>query len=168
MTKREVTFRLATRADTDALIDLKLEINKAEYAAYSADTCIPAFLDLSREAAALGVQDYWDVIEGNGGAFLVGELDGQIACAGCWYGETAAVSTLPQFRRQAGIGSIIVSPAARGLGLGRTIMEQLEILIRAQGIKHVRLIVVPGNTAAESLYHSLGFEDFETVMIKAL
>jgi ribosomal protein S18 acetylase RimI-like enzyme len=161
-------FRPATPADTDALVDLKWEINKAEYAAYRADTCIPAFLDLSREAAVLGVQDYWDVIKANGGAFLVGELEGQIVCAGCWYGETALVSTLPQYRRQAGIGSIIVSPSARGLGRGRKIMEALEALIRAEGIEHVRLTVVPGNTAAEALYHSMGFEDFETVMIKAL
>jgi ribosomal protein S18 acetylase RimI-like enzyme len=164
----QVTFRPATPTDTDALIDLKWEINKAEYAAYPADTCIPAFLDLSRAAAALGVQDYWDVIGANGGAFLVGERDGVIVCAGCWYGETAAVSTLPQYRRQAGIGSIIVAPHARGLGLGRAIMEQLVVLIRAEGVSHVRLTVVPGNTAAEALYHSQGFENFETVMIRAL
>lgn len=168
MTNLQVIFRAATPADTDALIDLKWEINKAEFAAYPADTCIPAFLDLSREAAALGVQDYWDVIAANGGAFLVGEHDGAIVCAGCWYGETAAVSTLSQFRRQAGIGGIIVAPAARGLGLGKRVMERLEALIRAEGIEHVRLTVVPGNAPAEKLYHSMGFEDFETVMIKSL
>jgi ribosomal protein S18 acetylase RimI-like enzyme len=47
-------------------------------------------------------------------------------------------------------------------------MTELEALIRAAGIKHVRLTVVPGNGPAESLYHSLGFEDFETTMIKTL
>lgn len=168
MTIDRITFRLATPADKDALIDLKWEINKAEYAVYPTDTNIPAVLDLSRDAAALGVQDYWDVIGDNGGAFLVGERDGVIVCAGCWYGETAAVSTLPQFRRQAGIGCIFVLPTARGLGLGRAIMKQLEALIVKEGITHVRLTVVPGNTAAENLYHSFGYEDFETVMIKAL
>jgi ribosomal protein S18 acetylase RimI-like enzyme len=165
---KDITFRAASQADTDALIGLKWGINKAEYAAYPADTCIPSFLDLSREAAALGVQDYWDVIAANGGAYLVGEMDQMIVCAGCWYGETAAVSTLPQFRNQAGIGSIIVAPSARGLGLGKLVMERLEGLIRAEGIDHVRLTVVPGNIAAEKLYHSMGFEDFETVMVKSL
>jgi ribosomal protein S18 acetylase RimI-like enzyme len=168
VTTKEVFFRPATPADTEALIDLKWEINKAEYAAYPSDTCMPAFLDLSREAAILGVQDYWDVIVKNGGAFLVGVRDNQIICAGCWYGETAAVSTKPEFRRQAGIGCIIVLPNERGLGLGRMIMEELEALIRAEGIQHVRLTVVPGNKPAEELYHSLGFENFETVMIKSL
>jgi ribosomal protein S18 acetylase RimI-like enzyme len=161
-------FRLATPADTQALIDLKHAINLAEHGAYPPQTCIPAFLDLSREAAILGVKDYWDMIEANGGAFLVGELDGQIVCAGCWYGETAAVSTLPEFRKQAGIGGIIVAPRARGLGLGRKVMQRLEALVRAEGILHVRLTVVPGNAPAESLYESLGFEKFETVMIKSL
>lgn len=164
----EVIFRLATRADQKALIDLKHAINLAEHAAYPTTTAIPAFLDLSTEAAALGVEDYWSCIEAYGGAFLVGEMDGQIVCCGCWYGETAAVSTLPDLRRQAGIGGIVVLPSARGLGLGRRIMFELEALIRAEGIKHVRLTVVPGNAPAETLYHSLGFEDFETVLIKSL
>ena len=164
----DVSFRLATRADQKALIDLKHTINLAEHGAYPTTTAIPAFLDLSKEAAALGVEDYWSCIEANGGAFLVGEIEGQIVCCGCWYGETAAVSTLPDLRRQAGIGGIVVLPSARGLGLGRLIMIELEGLIRNQGIQHVRLTVVPGNAPAETLYHSLGFEDFETVMIKSL
>ena len=95
-------------------------------------------------------------------------MDGKIVCSGCWYGETAAVSTLPVHRRQAGIGGIVVLPAARGLGLGRKIMLELEVLIRAQGISHVRLTVVPGNVPAESLYYGLDFEDFELTMIKTL
>jgi ribosomal protein S18 acetylase RimI-like enzyme len=168
MSTPQISFRLANSADTEALIDLKWEINKAEYAVYPADTCIPALLDLSRDAAVAGMADYWTVIGASGGAFVVGELDGQIVCAGCWYGETAAVSTLPVFQRQAGIGCIIVKPQARGLGLGRAVMEQLEALVRAQGIAHVRLTVVPGNKPAESLYYAMGFEDFELTMIKSL
>jgi ribosomal protein S18 acetylase RimI-like enzyme len=125
-------------------------------------------LDLSREAAAAGVENYWACIEANGGAFLVGELAGEIVCCGCWYGETAAVSTYAHLRRQAGIGGIVVLPKARGLGLGKLIMMELEALIIAQGIQHVRLTVVPGNKPAEKLYHDLGYEDFETVMIKPL
>jgi ribosomal protein S18 acetylase RimI-like enzyme len=164
----QVVFRLATRADEEALISLKHEINLAEHAVYPSKTAIPALLDLSRSAAAAGVKDYWTWIEANGGAYLVGELDGKVVCGGCWYGETAAVSTLPDCQRQAGIGGIVVLPEARGLGLGRLIMRELETLIRAQGIKHVRLTVVPGNGPAESLYHNLGFEDFEMLMIKTL
>jgi ribosomal protein S18 acetylase RimI-like enzyme len=163
-----VVFRHATRADHEALVDLKHAINTAEHAAYPTTTAIPGLLDLSREAAAGGVASYWASIGANGGAYLVGELDGEIVCGGCWYGEAAAVSTLPQFRRQANIGGIVVRPTARGLGLGRLVMEELETLIRAVGIQHVRLTVVPGNAPAEKLYYGLGFEDFETTMIKTL
>jgi ribosomal protein S18 acetylase RimI-like enzyme len=168
MSNPQVTFRLATRADTDALIDLKWSINKAEHAAYPANTAIPDILDLSREAAIAGVEAYWECINSGEGAFLVGEIDGEIVCCGCWYEEMAMESTLERYRRQANIGGIVVSPSARGKGLGRAIMIALESLIKTAGISHVRLTVVPGNTPAESLYHSLGFEDFETVMIKAL
>jgi ribosomal protein S18 acetylase RimI-like enzyme len=163
-----VTFRAATRADDDALIDLKWSINKAEHAAYPANTAIPDILDLSPEAAVAGVEAYWECINSGEGAFLVGEIDGEIVCCGCWYEEMALESTLERYRRQANIGGIVVAHSARGKGLGRAIMVALEGQIKAAGINHVRLTVVPGNTPAESLYHSLEFEDFETVMIKAL
>ena len=55
--RAEVIFRLATRSDTQALIDLKHAINIAEHGVYPETTCIPAILDLSREAAVLGVED---------------------------------------------------------------------------------------------------------------
>jgi ribosomal protein S18 acetylase RimI-like enzyme len=164
----KVIFRHATREDQEALVDLKLTINLAEYAVYPTTSAIPRFLDLSREAAAAGIDDYWACIAAQGGTFLVGELNGVIVCCGCWYGETAAVSTLPHCRRQAGIGGIVVSDRARGQGLGRRLMQELEALVRAQGIKHIRLTVVPSNVPAENLYDSLGFEAFETVMIKTL
>lgn len=163
-----VTIRLATRADTPALIDLKWEINRAEHGAYPRDSAIRPILDLSREAAQAGVDDYWACIEAGGGAFLVGELAGEIVCCGCWYGEEAAVSTLPAYRRQAGIGGIVVLPKARGLGLGKVIMAELEQRIMHEGIAHVRLTVVPNNQHAVDLYRHQGFEDFETVMIKSL
>jgi ribosomal protein S18 acetylase RimI-like enzyme len=163
-----VTIRPATRADTPALIDLKWEINRAEYAVYPRDGAIPPVLDLSREAAQAGVEDYWACIDAGGGAFLVGELAGDIVCCGCWYGVEAAVSTLPAYRRQAEIGGIVVLPKARGLGLGKIIMAELERQIVNEGISHVRLIVVPGNQHAVDLYRHQGFEDFETLMIKSL
>jgi ribosomal protein S18 acetylase RimI-like enzyme len=164
----KVTFRLATRKDDDALIELKHAINLAEHAAYPTASAIPRLLDLSREAAAAGLMENWRWVESLNGAYLVGELDGEIVCCGCWYGETAAASTLPQYRQQANIGGIVVSPSVRGRGLGRAIMLELEKLILAQGIRQVRLAVVPGNGPAERLYHGLGFEDFETIMIKTL
>jgi ribosomal protein S18 acetylase RimI-like enzyme len=163
-----VTIRVATRADMPALIDLKWEINRAEHAAYPRDGAIPPILDLSREAAQAGVEDYWGCIDAGGGDFLVGELAGDIVCCGCWYGVEAAVSTLSAYRRQAEIGGIVVLPTARGLGLGKVIMAELERRIAEAGITHVRLIVVPGNQHAVDLYRNQGFEDFETLMIKSL
>jgi ribosomal protein S18 acetylase RimI-like enzyme len=163
-----VTFRSARSDDFEALVDLKHIINLAEYESYAPTTRIPPLLDLSREAARLGIEDYFAEIRANGGAFLVGELDGQIVCCGCWYGEEALVSTRPEYRRQAGIGAIVVAPSARGLGLGRRIMCELEVLISAAGISQVRLSVVPGNGPAELLYEGLGFEPFEIMMIKTL
>lgn len=167
-TPSHVTFRLATHLDDDALVDLKHAINLAEHAAYPNDGAIPQLLDLSREAAVAGLKDNWDKVELTGGAYLVGEVDDEIVCCGCWHLTSAAPSTLAQFRQQANIGGIVVAQSARGQGLGRAIMLELETLIYKQGIRQVRLVAVPGNTPALNLYHGLGFEDFETVMIKTL
>ena len=161
-------IRQATRDDDEQLIDLQHSLNLAEHAAYPRNTAIPRLLDVSRDAAVSGVAHNWAYIGTHGGAYLVGELDGVIVCCGCWYSETAAVSTLPEFQRQAGVGAIVVAEAARGQGLGRIMMTELEKCIAAEGINHVRLTVVPGNKPAEALYHSLGFENFEMVMIKTL
>lgn len=163
-----VIFRRATYADDEALIGLKYAINLAEHAAYPKDCDIPQLLDLSRDAAVAGLKDNWDCVVALGGDYLVGEVGSEIVCCGCWYIRPAAPSTLVQYRQQANIGGIAVSQSARGQGLGRAIMLELEKLIYAQGIRQVRLVAVPGNTAAENLYHRLGFEDFETVMIKTL
>jgi ribosomal protein S18 acetylase RimI-like enzyme len=163
-----ITIRAATRGDTEALIDLKWVINKVEHAAYATSGSIPSVLDLSRDAAAAGVADYWAAIETRGGAMLVGELAGEIVCCGCWYREMGPASMYAHLRDFANIGAIVVLPKARGLGLGKVMMDELERLIVAEGIAHARLIVVPGNAPAEKLYHDLGYEDFEAVMIKPL
>lgn len=164
----QVTFRRATHQDDSTLVDLKHAINLAEHAAYGQVSLIPQLLDLSREAAVAGLQDNWDCVESCGGDYLVGEVSGEIVCCGCWYVRPAAPSTLSQYRQQANIGGIVVAQSARGRGLGRAIMLELEQLIYKHGIRQVRLVVVSGNAAAENLYHGLGFEDFETVMIKTL
>lgn len=53
---------------------------------------------------------------------------------------------------------IAIHPEARGLGLGRLLMEYLHCEARRRGAARIRLKVYPGNTAAVALYRSLGYE----------
>ncbi|WP_346351895.1 GNAT family N-acetyltransferase/peptidase C39 family protein [Oceanimonas sp. AH20CE76] len=67
------------------------------------------------------------------------------------------------FRRNtqlARIYSIAVSPDARGLGLGRALIEQAEAAAQTQHAVFMRLEVRTDNTAAQNLYQQLGYRQF--------
>ncbi len=52
---------------------------------------------------------------------------------------------------------LAVHPAARGRGLGRTMMDWLHDVARREGAARVRLKVYPDNAPARELYESLGY-----------
>ncbi len=58
---------------------------------------------------------------------------------------------------------VAVDPAARGLGLGRTLTERVLAGLRRRGCRRLALEVRLDNDVAISLYESLGFEPDETV-----
>lgn len=53
---------------------------------------------------------------------------------------------------------IVVHPAMRGQGLGRTLMSFLHAAARLRGARQIRLKVFPDNASAVRLYRSLGYE----------
>jgi GNAT superfamily N-acetyltransferase len=83
------------------------------------------------------------------GAFILAEDAGQyVACIG-----------LRQFAE--GIGEIkrlYVVPAARGLGLGRLLVERIIVVARATGYTSLLLDTLPFMKEAQSLYVALGFK----------
>jgi putative acetyltransferase len=83
------------------------------------------------------------------GAFVLAEdADQYVACIG-----------LRQF--SAGIGEIkrlYVVPAARGLGLGRVLVERIIVVAREVGYGSLLLDTLPFMKEAQSLYVALGFK----------
>lgn len=60
------------------------------------------------------------------------------------------------------LGRIIVSPLARGRGLGRLLVQSLSAqALRESGIQRLTLRVYRDNTAAVALYRDLGFQQVE-------
>lgn len=60
------------------------------------------------------------------------------------------------------LGRIIVSPLARGRGLGRLLMQAMSAqAMREDGIERLTLRVYRDNTAALALYRDLGFQQVE-------
>ncbi|MFZ5817629.1 MAG: GNAT family N-acetyltransferase [Bacillota bacterium] len=68
-----------------------------------------------------------------------------------------------KIRHKAGIWGVYVSPVARGLGLGRRLMERLIAEAREmEGLLQVTLTVAGPNQTARDLYLSLGFRVYGT------
>lgn len=69
---------------------------------------------------------------------------------------------------------IIISPANRGKGLGKLMMETLHTLASLRGLKRVRLHVAPYNKIAINMYRDMGYEysgdreDGEWIMYKEI
>lgn len=89
-----------------------------------------------------------DVAEGRG-AFLVVHVDGIAMGCGALRRLDADTGELKR---------MYVSPAARGLGLGRRLVEALEAEARALGLRRLVLETGTRQTAALALYRATGFQ----------
>ncbi len=57
---------------------------------------------------------------------------------------------------------LATTPARRGQGIGRLLVERAEDLLRQMGCPKVQLMVRPENGGVHDFYASLGYEPFET------
>lgn len=87
-------------------------------------------------------------------AFTVATVDSVVRAVGLWRRGSTAV-----FQHRAEIQQIMAHPSARGLGLGRLVVEGLVANARAQGIEIVMLGVRGNNHGAIELYENLGFHE---------
>ena len=71
---------------------------------------------------------------------------------GITYGHLEAVD-----RHVAQVGSMWVSPMARGKGIGKQLLHRAMSWATAQGAKRMRLWITVGNSPARKLYESAGF-----------
>jgi ribosomal-protein-alanine N-acetyltransferase len=74
--------------------------------------------------------------------------EGDQVTAAIWYLSTGT---------HAELSDLIVAPSARGLGIGRTILEQSSSALINLGIRTVELEVRESNAAARALYKKTGF-----------
>ncbi|NYG58470.1 ribosomal protein S18 acetylase RimI-like enzyme [Nocardioides daedukensis] len=109
-------------------------------------------IELTSEQA----QALW--VEQPPGATVVLEEDGVVL------GTAKMGPNRPSFGDHIGTASFIVSPAARGRGVGRRLGEHVVAWHRENGFRGIQFnAVVETNTAAVRLWQSLGFEIVGTV-----
>lgn len=87
------------------------------------------------------------------GVSLVAELEGEVV------GQLSADRGARRTNRHAAEFGITVAASAWGVGVGRALLEALEVWAREQGVTRIALGVFEENERARSLYRSLGYVD---------
>ncbi|HEX9711495.1 MAG TPA: GNAT family N-acetyltransferase [Actinomycetota bacterium] len=90
---------------------------------------------------------------GPDGVSLVAELEGEVV------GHLTADRGTRRAGRHAAEFGITVVGRARGLGVGRALLETLETWARDQQVTRIALGVFPDNERARSLYRSMGYQE---------
>ncbi|NGY61055.1 GNAT family N-acetyltransferase [Lentzea sp. NEAU-D13] len=93
-------------------------------------------------------------VRDNDAAFVTALVDGEVKAVGLWRRGGTAV-----FQHRAEIQQIMAAPSARGLGLGRRVVQGLIDHAREAGIEIVMLGTRGNNHGAIELYESLGFRE---------
>ena len=87
-------------------------------------------------------------------AFAVALVDGVVRAVGLWRRGSTAV-----FQHRAEVQQVMAHPSARGLGLGRLVVEGLVENARAAGLEILMLGVRGNNHGAIELYEEIGFRE---------
>jgi ribosomal protein S18 acetylase RimI-like enzyme len=134
------TLQLAKLADVDALLEMMAQFNDLEAIPWTRHEARPAVekLVVSPQLGLVGLVVEGDTVRGYFVVTWGYDLE--------WYGRDAFLTEL------------YLLPEARGRGLGREVMAQVEALASQRGARALHLVVRPENTAAVRLYESAGFE----------
>lgn len=88
-------------------------------------------------------------------ALAVALLDGEVAAGGLWRRATGDV-----YRHRAELQKVMAHPTARGLGLGRRVVDALIADARTAGVELLTLGARGNNHGAIELYEDLGFREW--------
>ncbi len=94
---------------------------------------------------------------------LVAETDGKIVgYAAMWIGNIAERASNPI----AEIENLCVASAYRGKGIGTALMGEIHRVVKARGVKRLRVIALSHNEAAVRFYRSHGYGDIDFILEK--
>ncbi len=155
------TLRTVLPADRDAAIDLVRALNVHENA-LTADRLE------TRAAAEASYDRLLERIATRQGRLVVAEAEGRVVGLAGFVIEEDEPFVADAFRRYGLVTDLVVHADWRGRGLGRRLLEEMEGLARAAGLKRLAIGVLEGNAGAARLYRAVGFGDYLRVMTKDL
>jgi len=133
---------------------LRTEIHAVVHDVVAAGGAVGYHEPPTRERISTWLDTVLKQVRDNNAAFATATVDGVVRAVGLWRRGTTAV-----FQHRAEIQQIMAHPSARGLGLGKLVVEGLIAHARAQGIEIVMLGVRGNNHGAIELYEALGFKE---------
>ena len=157
-----VEIRPVTIDDLDVLIDIYLETAR-HHAAIDPEV----FRVPDRDAIEVRLRRR---IEGRGvtGEYVAAMLDGvMVGSASVDIADQPSAGAMVWAVPTAEFGVSVVE-GHRGLGIGRSLIEHLERWAARRGIERMILTVSEANEGAIRLYHSMGYREFDRLMLKRL
>lgn len=147
MSTENITLRLLTDTDLPAYKALRDAGLKSDPEAFTTDFDTASALPAATYATRLGQppDDHFML-----GAFTDdGQMLGAVVCER---------QTPLKKRHEAALVGMIITPGARGRGIGRMLLKEFDALVRRlPGLEHVVLSVTAANTRAVRLYEAAGF-----------
>ncbi|USX48572.1 GNAT family N-acetyltransferase [Lentzea sp. HUAS12] len=133
---------------------LRAEIHEVVHDVVAAGGAVGYHSPPSFERVSSWLDTVLKLVRDGDAAFAVARVDGVVRAVGLWRRGSTAV-----FQHRAEIQQIMAHPSARGLGLGRLVVEGLVENARAGGLEILMLGVRGNNHGAIELYEALGFRE---------
>jgi ribosomal protein S18 acetylase RimI-like enzyme len=157
-----ITIRDYRDGDAEAVIAIAKDLQAHELTIY----------DRLKPVAAIDtnyLKALWAEVEKRNGQFLVAEHEGTIAgyCTLLTNCDSADDKT-EVFYRYSHVSDLAVLEAKRSHGIGKALLDECENIVRAAGIKWLRLAVFADNVRARQFYTREKFGEFAIRLEKAL
>lgn len=146
----EINLRWPTEADDQ----LRTEIHSVVHDVVAAGGAVGYHEPPTFDRISQWLDDVLKQVRNNDAAFATAVVDGTVRAVGLWRRGSTAV-----FQHRAEIQQIMAHPTARGLGLGKLVMQGLVQNARSTGMEVAMLGVRGNNHGAIELYESLGFRE---------
>ena len=131
-----------------------------EYSAELLEALERLLPQLSTSATMPSKEYIENILSNKSSHILVAEIDDKIV------GMLSLVIVDIPTGRKAWIEDVVVDDAARGLGLGQTLVEQAKELAASLGAKKIYRTSNPSRKAAHALYSKCGFEVYDTTLFR--
>ena len=148
MTSGGWIIREARSADIPAMVDLLAEL-------FALESDFEIDPDRQRRGLEILLEE-WDVA-----GVWVADADGRVV-------GMCTVQVLVSTAEGGPVGlveDVVVTPAFRGQGVGRALLEALESWAAGNGLLRLQLLAERGNTGAQRFYGALGWQETELICL---